>query len=229
MNNGLSDEERELLNTPHNSSPNSSQGAAGNADSTHPVDPSTESASRALSDLHREFASKLAATLSTCTRQDVEVRLKSNELSPFSQFVFGQTVPCCCAVVCSEPTQLEFYLALRPSILYPILDVMMGAVESAPIPQRPMTEVERGLVEVLCEQLMAAYEDAWRPVLALQLGLDRLEHNVQQNPFLPGGEMTYRVRFDVRLGHNTGTMELCLPWQASQQLRQQLDAQAGGG
>jgi flagellar motor switch protein FliM len=129
---------------------------------------------------------------------------------------------------CSEPTELEFYVAFRPSILYPILDTMMGATEIEPIPQRPMTEVERGLVEVLCEQLMAAYEDAWRPVLALRLGLDRLEHNVQQNPFLSGGEVIYRVRYDVRLGHQTGTIELCLPWQASKQLRQQLDAQAGG-
>lgn len=224
MRKGLSSEERELLNSPQdvrgatNALENTSS-ITGDSAASAPTDGPTPE----LSDLHREFAKSLAKVLSDCAGRETLVSLRHDGLGTYAQFVFGQPVPCCCAILESEASQFEFYLAMSPSILYPFLDRLVGARESDPIPQRPMTEIEQGLVEVLLAQIIAEYEDAWRPTLSLKLNLNRLEHNLLQRQLLSGNDATYRARYDVRFENFSGFIELCLPWESTRQLRQRLN------
>ena len=220
MRKGLSTEERELL-----SSPQEVGGMIGETGSTMSAASESgeiENLTPELSELHRTFAQSLASTLTDCLSRNMEVSLRHDGVSTYSQFVFGQPVPCCCAIVASETAKFEFFVSISPTILFPMLDRLVGAGESDPIPQRPITEIERGLIEVLLAQVIAVYEDAWRPVLALNLNLSRLEHNIQQSHLLSGSEATYRTRYDVRLDAFSGFIEFCLPWEASKQLRQRL-------
>ena len=124
MRNGLSSEERELLNSP--------QDVRGATESRATESPeiscdTSECPTTELSELHREFANALAKTLTDCVGRETTVSLRHDGLSTYAQFIFGQSVPCCCAIVASEATQFEFYLAVSPSILYPVLDRLVGA------------------------------------------------------------------------------------------------------
>ena len=140
----------------------------------------------------------------------------------YGQFVFGQSIPTCCAVVLARSIDVEFYVAIQPAILYPLIDRMLGAKESDAIPQRPISEIERGLSELILGGVLAEYEDAWRPVLSFDLTLHRIEYNLQRRCALAGSEETYRVRYSVRFGCHAGFVELCLPWRKTQQVRQRL-------
>lgn len=225
MRKGLSSDERELLNSPQTVHHRAADAPAHptEADSVAGVTPdANQQLAPELSELHRTFAKSMSHTLDECVGAETEVALRHDGLSTFAQFVFGQPVPCCCAIVASETSQFEFYLAVTPSILYPMLDRLVGAREADPVPKRPMTEIERGLVEVLLAQVVAAYEEAWRPILSLSLNLARLEHNLQQSQLLSGGEATYRARYEVRFEGVGGFAEFCLPWEQSRPLRERL-------
>ena len=219
MHNGLSPEERDLLNTPHNDP--SGDHAKDDVQSLGETS-ANDSPSVQLVQLHRDFATVLGRLLADSIGREVTVALRHEGLGTFSQFVFAQPMPCCCAVVTSDPADLEFYLAIKPSILYPIIDSLVGAKESDPTPQRPMTEIERSLVAVVVEQILGGYEDTWRALFSLEPKLDRFEHNLQQNLLLPGGEQTYCVRYDVRFDCFHGTIELCWPWKNSEAIRHRL-------
>lgn len=223
---GLSEAELQALKTPASSRPLDRP--------DQPVDPkldsndklvletADEATHQALGELHRNFAAAMSGVFSDITKRDVEVRLRDDGKGTYAQFVFGQPIPTCCAIVTARSIDVEFFISIQPSILYPLIDQMLGTVEAEPIPQRPLSEIERGLVEVMLQGVFAKYEDAWRQVLSFDLVLDRFEHNLQQNLAMGGSEATYRARYSVRCGSHTGIVEFCLPWQPTQQVRQRL-------
>lgn len=222
MHNGLTPEERDLLNTPHNNPCDAHGSEEEVARFCEESSPQGDAPSSQLVEIHREFATVLGRILSDSVGREVAVSLRCEGIAAYSQFVFSQPMPCCCAVITSEPAELEFYLAIKPSVLYPMIDSLVGAQTSDPSPQRPMTEIERSLVAVLVEQVLGGYEDTWRAMFSLEPKLDRFEHNLQQNLLLPGGEQTYHVRYDVRFDCFHGTVELCWPWKNSEAIRHRL-------
>lgn len=177
-----------------------------------------------LMDLHRDFAEALRLRLSKFARRDVSVLLRDQSSGSYAQFVFGQVVPTCCAVVRARSIDLEFWLAFQPSILYPIMDRMLGSRESDPIPQRPLSEIESGLAMIILNDIITAYGDAWQRALSLELRVERLVHNVQQLGGAAGSEPTWRVRYGLQCGQDFGLLDFCIPWATSQQIRKRLAA-----
>jgi flagellar motor switch protein FliM len=178
----------------------------------------------ALLSLHQRFAGDLTELLQDLTGSEARVRLRDAARGAYGQFVCGQTVPTCCAVIQAEPIKAEFLFAISPSILFPVLDHMLGCDQPEPPQQRPLTEIEAALATLLVEQVLARYQDAWQGVLALDLTVDRIEHNAQQMRAMPGSEPTFLVRYDVRCGRAQGWADVCIPWHSTQRMRERLAA-----
>ncbi len=178
----------------------------------------------ALADLHASFADDLSTLLSDLARREVVVKLREIVRGTYGQFVFGHTVPTCCAVVLAVPIQTEFFLAIRPSILFPLLDRALGCDLPDPAQRRPLTEIESALSTLLVEQMLGKYREAWQQVLSLELSVDRLEFNTQQMRAMSGSEPVCLVRYDVRCARDQGWVELCIPWKPTQRMRERLAA-----
>ena len=180
-----------------------------------------------LIELHRLFAGTMSSTLSGLVECEASVRQGRQAKSTYSRFVLGQPIPTCCAVVRSGATDLQFYLTMQPTILYPLMDRMLGCKQSDPIPQRPITEIESGLALILLRQVVAEYGKAWQQALSLDLRVDRIAYNANQLAVLPGSEETYAARYEVSMRHDFGHIEICLPWAATRQIRQRLATSQG--
>ena len=213
----LSDDELAVLSTPTHGPRAPLPTAHRDADGGNVAHPS-------LQELHRQFAGSLAVIFSGFANRDIIVRLRDQSNATYSQFVFGQSIPTCCAVIRAEPINLEFYLAVQPTICYPLIDRLLGCRQSDPIPKRPLSEIETGLMLFMMNEIVTKYGDAWQQALSLELQVDRMEHNVQQLGALAGSEQTYRARYGIRSGTDFGQLEVCLPWQATHQIRQRLAA-----
>lgn len=209
----LSDEELSALRTPANVADKSVSQIA-------PTD--VEPPCLSLKELHRTMADALSTSLGNLVSREVEVRLRDQSLGTYAQFVFGQPIPTCCAIARAEPINLEMYFAIQPTILYPLIDRLLGCKQSDPIPQRPITEIESGLAEILLTEIVSKYNDAWQQALTLDLTIAWIEHNVQRLGSMAGSEKTYRARYELRSGSDFGQLEICLPWRATNQIRQRL-------
>lgn len=223
---GLTEDEIALLTTPSpDSQPLSTVTEVRDTDTRDTdIHDAEDLAHSSLLELHRAFAPTLANITTRFAQRNVTVSLRDQSASTYSRFVFGQLVPTCCAVVRATAADLEFWVSIQPSIAYPLVDRMLGSCQSEPVPQRPMSEIEAGLLQILFGELVGSYGDAWQQALSLGLTVDRLVHNVQQLGVLPGSEATWRVRYEVRCGQDYGIVELCLPWASTRQLRQRLAA-----
>lgn len=177
-----------------------------------------------FTELHNEFSTTLMEVFGKLGACDVRCRLRDAIRGTYGQFVFSQTIPTCCAVIRAEPIHTEFFLAIQPSILYPLLDSMCGTTSKEPPPQRPMTEIEAVLAKRMMRQILHSYSQTFERALSLELVIDRLQHNAQQLKGLSGGEPVFHVTYDVICGSDYGRVTICLPWLGTQQIREQLAA-----
>ena len=102
---------------------------------------------RALQSLHEGFGRNFGAALSGLLRTIVEVKLTSVDQLTYSEFVFSLENPTCFNLLRAEPLEGNLILDINPSILYPIIDRLLGGGKDAgPLSRRPLTEIELRLV-----------------------------------------------------------------------------------
>src|SRR4029077_19885612 len=102
---------------------------------------------RSLQTMHEGFGRNFGAALSALLRSIVEVKLTSVDQLTYSEFVFSLENPTCFNLLTAEPLEGNLILDINPSILYPIMDRLLGGGrDTGPIARRPLTEIELRLV-----------------------------------------------------------------------------------
>ena len=83
----------------------------------------------ALEALHEVFARNLSASLSGYLRHIVEVRLMSVEQFTYSEFTMSLPIPTSFNLLSCGPLEGNIILEVNPSILYPVIDRLLGGGE----------------------------------------------------------------------------------------------------
>jgi flagellar motor switch protein FliM len=109
---------------------------------------------RALASLHERVACGFAPALSTVVRCPAQVRLSQFDQTTYGQWLRELENPTCLSVLRTEPTLGELALDMSLSILFPILDRMMGGGrEASPAVRRPLTTIESRLAATVLRKL----------------------------------------------------------------------------
>jgi len=169
---------------------------------------------RAFQALHDSFSREFGAALSGMLRAIVEVKLISVDQLTYSEFVFSLENPTCFNLLYSEGLEGHFILDLNPSIIYPIVDRLLGGGKAASqdMPQRPLTEIELQLVSRITKQAIAALENAWSNICQLKLKVSQVESNPQLVQIVPPNEVIVLISFEICMGEIRGIMNLCIPF-----------------
>jgi flagellar motor switch protein FliM len=176
-----------------------------------------------LRDLHERLAADFQGSLRRELRSGIGVRLRGLSMVSYGQFLLNRSLPTCFALVTARPIDATLALDLSPSILFPLLDRMLGG-ELAPPSQRPMTELETRLAARLVGWLLGDYAARWEHILSLQLELNGFLHNPQQVRVMPGSEPTLLARFEIQDGRAFGYGEFCVPAKAIRRMTSRLSA-----
>ncbi|MEX2174029.1 MAG: flagellar motor switch protein FliM [Pirellulaceae bacterium] len=180
---------------------------------------------RALQSLHEGFGRNFGAALSALLRSIVEVKLTSVDQLTYSEFVFSLENPTCFNLLRAEPLEGNLILDLNPSILYPIIDRLLGgAKDSGPISRRPLTEIELRLVGRITGLFLQELKHAWENVLTLKLSVDRVESNPQLVQIVPPNEVVILISFELAMGEVRGMINLCIPFNTIERVSAKLAA-----
>jgi flagellar motor switch protein FliM len=180
---------------------------------------------RALQTLHEGFGRNFAAGLSAMLRAMVEVKLTSVDQLTYSEFVFSLENPTCFNLLNAEPLEGNLILDINPSILYPIIDRLLGGGrETGPLARRPLTEIELRLVSRITNLFLGELKRAWENVLDLKLEVIRVESNPQLVQIVPPNEVVVVISFELALGELRGMMNLCIPYNAIERISGKLSA-----
>jgi flagellar motor switch protein FliM len=180
---------------------------------------------RALQTLHEGFGRNFAAGLSAMLRSMIEVKLAGVDQLTFSEFIFSLENPTCFNLLSAEPLEGNLILEINPSILYPIIDRLLGGGrESGPLARRPLTEIELRLVSRINDLFLRELAVAWQNVLELHPKVERVESNPQLVQIVPPNEVVVLISFDLALGDMRGMVNLCIPYNSIERISGKLSA-----
>ncbi|MBW3543118.1 MAG: flagellar motor switch protein FliM [Planctomycetes bacterium] len=183
---------------------------------------------RAFHALHESFGREFGAALSSMLRTIVEVRLINVEQLTYSEFVAAVSNPTCFNLLRSKSLDGHLILDINPSILFPIVDRLLGGGREAQValPTRALTDIERRLVSRVTSLATAGLEHAWSNLCSLELSIDQVETNPQLVQIVPPNEVVVLVCFEIAMGESRGIVNLCIPFNTIEPLAGKLSSDA---
>lgn len=181
---------------------------------------------RAISNLHEGFARDLTNALGAYLRVVFEVNLVSVEQLTFREFL--QRIPdlSYLATFQVKPMGASAALDLEPSLVFPIIDLLLGGVGRMTGQDRDITEIEEsimeGVVRILCREL----QNAWTALGSVFEFEERL-HPTQLQRLMPPGDKTLCLSFEIHMPESKGVMNVAFPAVASNALLRRLDLDGG--
>lgn len=180
---------------------------------------------RALQTMHEGFSRNYGAALSALLRTIVDVKLTSVDQLTYSEFVFSLENPTCFNLINVPPLEGQLILDINPSLLFPIIDRLLGGTaDSANPARRPLTEIELRLTHKITSLFLAEVKTAWANVIELEPVIDHVESNPQLVQIVPPNEVVVLISFELTLGEARGMMNLCIPFNAIERIGGKLSA-----
>ncbi len=168
---------------------------------------------RAMQSLHETLARSFGAALSAVLRTMTEVRLISVDQLTYSEFIYSLEVPTCYNLLKPKPLEGNWILDLSPSMLYPIIDRMLGGtVKTDGALKRPLSEIELRLASRVTTTFLRELEHSWRNVIELDMEVERVESNPQLVQIVPPNEVVIMISFELMMGSVRGMANLCIPF-----------------
>ncbi|MFO0791184.1 MAG: flagellar motor switch protein FliM [Pirellulales bacterium] len=180
---------------------------------------------RSLQTMHEAFGRNFGASLSALLRTIVELKLTSVDQLTYSEFVFSLENPTCFNLMNAPPLEGQLILDINLSLLFPIIDRLLGGGSDAGPPmRRPLTEIELRLVSRITDLFCQEMKHAWENVLDLSPTIARVESNPQLVQIVPPNEVVVLISFELTLGDARGMMNLCIPFNSIERISQRLSA-----
>ena len=172
-----------------------------------------------LQTMHERFSRKFAASLAAMLRTTVEVKLVSVDDLRYCEYIFSLDDPTCFNLLRVEPIEGNMFLDINPSIIYPMLDRMLGGDEwgwSARLyrqrPPRPLNEGELWFVRRITDEFLKELKHAWENELKLHFSVVQVESNPKIFQIVAPNEEIVMFGFHVEMLGISGAMSLCIPY-----------------
>jgi flagellar motor switch protein FliM len=180
---------------------------------------------RALQTMHEGFGRNFGAALSAMLRNIVELKLTSVDQLTYSEFVFSLENPTCFNLINAPPLEGQLILDINPSILFPIIDRLLGGstLVNSPV-RRPLTEIELRLVSRITGLFLTEMQHTWENVLKFDLSVDRVESNPQLVQIIPANEVVVLISFELTIGETRGMINLCMPYNTIERISHKLSS-----
>jgi flagellar motor switch protein FliM len=181
---------------------------------------------RAIHLLHENFSRSLSSSLSAFLRAYVAVNLVSVEQLSFAEFTQCLPSPSCMITVKMRPYDGTCLLELNSSLVFPILEMLLGGSgRGTSKVNRQVTEIEQNILESIFRIILNDLKTAWQAVTPIEFLLDGHETEPQLLQVLAPTEAVVAISLEVRIGENTGMMNMGIPSITVKMLRQKFDQQ----
>ncbi|MCS7025792.1 MAG: flagellar motor switch protein FliM [Bryobacteraceae bacterium] len=181
---------------------------------------------RAIHLLHESFSRSLSASLSAYLRNYALVTLRSVEQLSFIEFSRSLPAPTCIVSIGIRPFDGNAILEINPSLVFPILEMLLGGTgKGTARPNREVTEIEQSILESLFRIVLHDLKEAWSTVTSMSFTIEAFKSEAQLLQILAPTEAVVAVSLEVRVGENSGRMNIGMPSIIIKMLRQRFDQQ----
>jgi flagellar motor switch protein FliM len=167
---------------------------------------------RTIEMMHESFARHFGADLSAYIRTIAEVTVTSVKQLTYSEYAERIPNPTSIAVFSVEPLKGLCIFEINPSIIFPIIDRVLGGQGEAIAKPRELTDLEQAIVGKIIEKGFINLKDSWHRIVDFDPEIKARETNPQFVQIVAPNEMCLNLNFEIKIKEHVGAMSMCVPY-----------------
>ncbi|MBX7256388.1 MAG: flagellar motor switch protein FliM [Candidatus Hydrogenedentes bacterium] len=166
---------------------------------------------KGLQSLFEAFARELSIALPPFLRSVVRVDLVSIDQLTYDEFVLSIARPTSISVINMSPLEGNAVIELSPSVVFPIVDRILGG-KGIPLKKpRELTEIENRIIHRVMLMILDSLKRSWEQLIEFKLSVIQQESDPLMVQIVAGSEMVILVAYEIHIGECVGTMNMCIP------------------
>ncbi len=183
---------------------------------------------RTFQAVHENFGETFSSYLVSRLQTPVAINVSSVDQLFYSEYILSIPNPSSLYVFRILESDALAVLEVSPQLLLALVEHLMGGVAEGDKNARPITKIEQSIVKGIMHHALADVQRAWKTVAELTFTLERYEIEGDFLQIAPASEIVMVVSFEVVLGTQKYTMNLCFPTFALEDVLAKLNVQHFG-
>ena len=166
---------------------------------------------RSIRALHDKMARNLASDISSLMRSIVEVQLHSVDQMTYGEFLMSLPSPTSFNVFSLKPLDGKGVIEINPSIVFPMIDRILGGPGVPFDTDREFTDIELNLLDQVLRVITQNMKDVWSPIMELYPLIEAKESSPNVVQIVAQNEIVIMVVMEIIIGQTSGMMNICYP------------------
>ncbi len=166
---------------------------------------------RSIRALHDKMARNLASDISSLMRSIVEIQLHSVDQMTYGEFLMSLPSPTSFNVFSFKPLDGKGVIELNPSIVFPMIDRLLGGPGVPFDANREFTDIELNLLDQILRVITQNMKDVWSPIMEVYPIVEAKESSPNVVQIVAQNEIVIMVVMEIIIGQTSGMMNICYP------------------
>ncbi len=181
---------------------------------------------KGLQSLFDAFAREVSIMLPPFLRTVVRLDLTSLDQLTYDEFILSVSRPTSLSVINMTPLDGTAVIEMSPSMVFPMVDRVLGGKGMTLSEPRELTEIEARIVQRITMMLLDCLKRSWAQLIEFELEVVQQESDPLIVQIVSGSEMVILVGYEIHVGETTGTMNMCIPLVVLNPVLDQISQQA---
>ncbi|PYS16204.1 MAG: flagellar motor switch protein FliM [Acidobacteria bacterium] len=157
------------------------------------------------------FARNFSSSVSAYMRAVVEINLENIAQTSYAEFLDTVPDPTCYSGISLKPLDGVAAIEIGPTLVFPMIDRLLGGAGRPMTNPRPMTEIEQSIMQNVLRLLVDNLRESWRPVYAIEFSLTSTETHPHMVQVTSPNEMVIHFQFQARMKETIGKIHFVIP------------------
>ncbi|MBB5021427.1 flagellar motor switch protein FliM [Desulfurispira natronophila] len=180
---------------------------------------------RSIKNLHDKFARNFSSSLSGYLRSITDMNLISVDQMTYGEFLMSLPNPTSFNIVSMLPLDGNAVLEINPSLVFPIIDKLLGG-QGEPIDEvREITDIEQNVIGGVLAIALRELAEVWQPIINIRFKIELRETSPHVIQIVSQNEVVILLVFEIKVGDVSGMMNICIPAIALEPIMPKIDSQ----
>ena len=166
---------------------------------------------RSIRAMHDKMARNLASAISSLMRSIVEIQLHSVDQMTYGEFLMSLPSPTSFNVFSLKPLDGKGVIELNPSIVFPMIDRLLGGPGVPFDTNREFSDIELNLLDQILRVITQNMKEVWAPIMDIYPLIEAKESSPNVVQIVAQNEIVIMVVMEIIIGQTSGMMNICYP------------------
>lgn len=181
---------------------------------------------KGLQSLFEAFSREVSIVFPPFLRTVVRVDLVSIDQLTYDEFILSVARPTALTVVNMAPLEGNAVIEYSPTMVFPIVDRLLGGRGAALSEPRELTEIENRVMARITLMMLDSLRRSWDQLIEFQCNIVTQESDPLIVQIVAGSEMVVLVGYEIHIGDVVGSMNICIPLMVLTPVLDQISQQA---